>query len=429
MRNLLIAAGAAAMFMACGGTNNGSADGIVDNTKDYDMYTLGTPNTIYVDEQAPMDTLSYAAGLYFGLGLNLQSKSAELDMEIFRKHFDEILFAPNLDERLVYESKKYVRKFSNERYSNYSTIKRLNDISKTSKQDLPILYDEKYTREDVSRHFAVLMAGQMRQSYMPLNYYWMMQSFEKSLLFEDIMDADKCMDLKVGDAAMLMRKYNMQGLPNAMLENSRKWLADVATKEGVVMDICGGDTLYYKIHKAGNDRHPANNRDSVIFCYTLRNLNGALIESSQDIVRDAEVAIAEINADTALTDSERLEALANVERFLNPGSTLEGVKLKGVIQAMKYIGEGGVITVWMPSTLAYGKMLMDPILPNMAVAMTVSLSKVIPVTEQVLIKQPKRNEPMLRAGDATTPQAALPPKGTTPVKPLKPVKFSEYKTN
>ena len=427
MRNLLVAAGAAAMLVACGGANSGSSDSIVDNTKEYDMYALDTPNTIYVDEQAPMDTLSYAAGLYFGLGLNLQCKTADLDMDIFRKNFEEILFTPNLDERLAYESKKYIRKFSNERYSNYSTIKRLNGISKTSKQDLPVLYDEKYTREDVSRHFAVLMAGQMRQSYMPLNYYWMMQSFDKSLLLEDIMDADNCMDIKVGDAAMIIRMYHLKSLPKAMLENSRKWLANVATKEGVVMDICDGDTLYYKIQKRGNDRRPTNNRDSVIFRYTLRNLNGALIESSQDLIRDAEIAVAEINADTTLTNIERAEALVNAERFLNPGSTLEGVKLKGVIHAMKYIGEGGIITVWMPSTLAYGNMLMDPILPNMGVAMTVSLSKVIPVDEQVLVKQPKRNDPESGVSENKKSQPTASTKGMVPMKPMKPMKFSEHK--
>lgn len=81
----------------------------------------------------------------------------------------------------------------------------------------------------------------------------------------------------------------------------------------------------------------------------------------------------------------------------------------------------------MPSTLAYGNMLMDPILPNMGVAMTVSLSKVIPVDEQVLVKQPKRNDPESGVSVNKKSQPTASTKGMVPMKPMKPMKFSEQK--
>jgi len=124
-------------------------------------------------------------------------------------------------------------------------------------------------------------------------------------------------------------------------ENIRKadeFFAKTAKEEGVVTTDSG---LMYKIISNGNGNFPASERDTVTVNYKLTTVDGELIESSED------------NGPVTFPISD---------------------VIKGWVEGIQKIDEGGKIMLYVPSDLAYGDN--GPAGPNGALVFEVELVEV-----------------------------------------------------
>ena len=131
----------------------------------------------------------------------------------------------------------------------------------------------------------------------------------------------------------------------ALVENaeaSAKWLAEVEKQEGVIKSESG---LLYRIDREGTGAQATADSDKVEVNYEGKTREGKVFDSSY----------------------ERGESIS---------FPLNGV-IKGWTEGMKYVKEGGQITLWIPSELAYGERGAGAdIGPNEALEFKVELIKV-----------------------------------------------------
>lgn len=115
--------------------------------------------------------------------------------------------------------------------------------------------------------------------------------------------------------------YMNYGVHERIRKYEDKYLDDlVATADGVMRKPSG---LTYKVAKVGDmNKTPTNDRDTVAITYRATRLSGEEV----DVAAEREDTLR-----TALKDF-----------------------IPGLKEGMKLIGEGGDITLWLPSSMAYG---------------------------------------------------------------------------
>ena len=136
---------------------------------------------------------------------------------------------------------------------------------------------------------------------------------------EDVLKGGELMSFD--DGRMFLLSYMNYDVYERVRNYEEQYLADLAASDNAVVRANSG--LTYKVGELGDMGQMINSdRDTVAFTYRVTNMAGK------------EVDRAEERADTLRTQVGRLQ--------------------DGLREGVKLIGQGGKITLWIPSSMAYG---------------------------------------------------------------------------
>ena len=354
----------------------------VDNS----MYFDNSNKRVVEDATAEFDTLSYAVGMNFGLSLKFQSRGLTLNEEILLATLEEELSKESLDYDLMDENKELMNRFGKERLQPYTMAQFRKSISKQSDAvaEEVSLFDDEFTQERVSEMFGHDIAGVIVNAAYPLNMYWFRMAMHDCFAIESEVLTDSLLRLNMMQMRAGLKDYHMNQLPDYNAEASRKWLERISQQRGVNAMVVEGDTLYFRVDVAGNTVKPKGMNDTISISYDLYTRNGKLIESHAKREQALTKALEEAKA--AVVDTAKVKdmnAMMRVTQLTQQLKNLQNMRmpvskslLKGMQYAVQNVGEGGQITIWMPSSLAFGKMGNRAVSANDAVVMSVKLNEV-----------------------------------------------------
>lgn len=413
MKKILFSVVALAMLTACGGG-------------DRQMYFDNDSSRITNDPNAEFDTLSYAVGMNIGLGLSLQNKDMELINEIVHTTLAEELAKECVDYDLITENSRFMSRFSMERSRPYQMTKRMNAFVQTDCPDtltLPEIYNEEFTRENVSKSFGYDIATYIRRMALPVNIHWVLKAMEDATVVESPAQIDSLMAMPGSNVRPVMSNYATIVWPEYNAERTREWLNGVAAQDDVRQMIVEGDTLYYRIDVAGNGQKPQSLVDTVAFDYEVYTRSGMPVESTAQRMADLKYNLeqtktSDLFADTTMRNERMRQIEAQIERFENLRIPLKNSIIKGAQYAMQHVSVGGEITMWVPASLAYGARGNRVVGPNDGIVMRVKLNDLTVVDpEQAEVEQDGQKltpgQSNVKVIPATRPGKAI--TGTKPV--------------
>ena len=136
---------------------------------------------------------------------------------------------------------------------------------------------------------------------------------------EDVLKSTELMSFD--DGRMFLLSYMNYDVYERVRKYEEQYLSDLAASDNAVVRATSG--LTYKVGELGDMGLTINSdRDTVAFTYRVTNMAGK------------EVDRAEERADTLRTQVGRLQS--------------------GLREGVKLIGQGGKVTLWIPSSMAYG---------------------------------------------------------------------------
>lgn len=374
-----------------------------------DYYCRMANGEAYDDAQAEFDTMSYALGMNLGISVNVQQADMDLNADVIVDMLRKEALKTTIDNKATLLNTKHIAEFSSERVRPYMMRKQMTAHIETDRPDtiaMPVLYDETYSRDEVSKWFVADIANYIRSSQIPVNITWLVKGFEDSRAVNSIEEIDSIMALSTDEMRAALDPYFRVELPQKSQEASEAWLAEIATKPDVLPLAVGADTLYYRIDEPGGEVKPVSGRDTIALRFEMFTRRGTLVESTTQRGADRrdEVAkrIEKLQQDTVMDPvkrDEQIDALNNsVDFAYEPKIMLSRFTVRGAIEALKQVGEGGRITIWMPSSLAYGPRGNRAVLPNEAIVMSVRLVDVVPyVSTEAAKVRPQLVEPTLSA--------------------------------
>lgn len=366
------------------------------------LYCENPVSRLYNDPNAEMDTLSYAAGMNLGLVISLQNADFDLDSEAMIAILDKELQKSAADEEALEKYNAYLEEYSNERVRNFMMAKQANSRIVTDCPDtlsLPALYDETYTKERFAEAFGGMMSNVVRQQQLPVNLHWVYQAIRDAANVKTKEDINKFMRLEEQTLFTVMSGYMQKDLPEYTKELVAEWFERVSAQENVVamLDAKENKTgVYYRINHAGGDRKPVNDTDSIAVKYAVYSRNGKLLESNEMFVDNLKKQREQISNNQMIPDSMRQNYLkqidAEIENSVIRKLPLNRFMQKDVQEALKLVGNGGNITLWMDGVKALGYRASRIMPANEAVAINVELLDVKsvkptpkPVTNKITI--------------------------------------------
>lgn len=409
MKKIVCAIIVAASVVACGK---------VDNS----MYFDTSDKRVFEDATAEMDTLSYAVGMNLGLGLRYKPEGMDFNYEVLMDALKGELAKDVVDYNSLDENKALVKRFASERLQPYSLAKHVEKSradASANLDNMPIthtLYNEEFTRESVSVMYGRDMAYYIMIAAYPLNMHWFYTAMDEASKVEGQIIHDSLMRLSVRQMRGSIQNYHVRIHPEYIARTAREWLEDVAKQPNVnTMVIDEFDTLYFRVNKAGNGVKPRSLNDTISFSYDLYTRSGKLVESHTqraDMVREAlekeKAANAEPDGKSAARIQQLSDQLNSIENLRIPVSKS---LLKGLQYAVQNVGEGGEITVWMPSSLAFGERGNRVVHGHDAVVMNIHLKSVSygPTDEELaaMEEEAKRNTVKLPNGALFSPKQRI----------------------
>lgn len=372
MKKILFSAIALVMLTACGGG-------------DRQMYFDSNASRIYNDPNAEFDTLSYAVGMNVGLSLKLQNGDFELINDLIMETLEEELNKTEVDYDAVNANSRMMSRFSSERSRPYAMAKRMNAFVQTDRPDtltLPELYNEEFTREGMSECFGRDIATYVRRMAFPVNTYWMYKAFEDAEAVESHNEIDSVMVITLNDVRETISSYVTNDWKEYNAERTAEWLAGIAKKDGINTAEVDGETFYYRVDEAGDGRKPKSDLDTISYEYEVYTRVGAPVESTSRRIADLKYMREQTENDPMFADStmraQRLAQIdAQISKLENLRVTMGNTVMKGMKEAMSLVSVGGEITVWLPSTLAYGDRGNRAVGPNDGVVLRVKLKDVV----------------------------------------------------
>lgn len=369
----------------------------VDNS----FYFDSSDKRVVDDATAEFDTLSYAVGMNIGLGLKNQPSGLTFNKEALLSALSEELMKEGVDYQFLEENKERMNNFAKERMQPRAMAKFRNSLQQNTSNTANVvetpLFDDEFTEEGVSEMFGHDIAGYICTSAYPINIHWFRTAVNETFDTDTQILHDSLLRLSVMQMRSSLQRYHVEELPKYTAEASRKWLDYVAQQRGVNMMVVEGDTLYFRVDVAGNGVKPRSLNDTIALSYDLYTRGGKLIESlskREAIVREAlDKAKAEAADTTKVPDAKLSMRIAQLTKQLESVANLRmpisKAMLKGMQYAVQNVGEGGTITAWLPSSLAYGERGNRSVTPNEAVVMTVTLKEVSygPTDEELAAKK------------------------------------------
>lgn len=340
-------------------------------------------NRSYNNPAEALDTLSYAVGANVGMSLHFQPSGIKFDVEKLISTIETELSKEVADQEFIDKNGDLMKRFSTERLRPYTMAKMSAEINKGAfLPELPALYDDgDFTEDKVVSYFGVDVANYIRKSAFPINRHWVYEAMRKAFLIEDKTIIDESnLGINVQMLSQILGKYNREQRPEIKEQMARQWLANVSKQRGVEMMLVEGDTLYYRVDVAGNDVKPHSLRDTIGFSYVVYNQHGGLVESLEERLNYFREALTHAEADTTLTAEQRVQRIdlikAQIEANENLRIPVTDALVKGAMYGVRNVGEGGELTLWMPSSLAFGKMGNRFIAGNEGVVMSIKLKSV-----------------------------------------------------
>lgn len=286
------------------------------------------------NEPKELDTLSYAVGADLGLNLSLGMGDYNLDNDIVIENITDFYENGDLMGEDLQQVRQRMMEFQYMRLMPYFSAKRQRDMITTDMPDtlpaLPELYDETFTREDVSAMMGKNMGAYVKSLETDFDMYWLMAALNDGLKVDAHENIDSLMRISeeqmqktLTDFATRKREEAIAERERQLVENaeeSAKWLSEVEKKKGVQKTESG---LLYRIDREGTGAQATEDTDVVRVNYEGKTRTGKVFDSSY----------------------ERGEAIE---------FPLNGV-IRGWTEGMKLVKEGGQITLWIPSELAYGE--------------------------------------------------------------------------
>ena len=427
---------AATTMVACATDNSDSKDAneaatanSAKNTRPIvEMYFHPIGNNTSYDTNAEFDTLSYAVGVNYAMAMQGLYLEGGLDRDVFITNFNETVRVKDIDLDKMYRDIIDNREFQDACYTPYNRTKQRQSFAKRMNPDsimeAPVLFAEGFDIEPTSATLGRHMANQLRIMNLPVNLYWVEEAFEDVKNVDNVTTADSHLDISVMQMVDMYRGYIPSQVSNTMKEHSNEWLANVAKQKDVVELFENGmnSPIYYRIDKKGNDRCPVDTRDSIAIDYTLYSCHGILIESKDERVASIERQIERVKNSAEFTDDIRETYIANMEAQLemakNVTTTAGGFFHNVISKCLPNIGEGGMITIWMPADYAPSLAISSRGLayPNEGIVINIELFSVTPVAEQV------KKMPTPLSKDALKPRVNQKVSSTQAGKPIAPQK-------
>ncbi|MBQ6940240.1 MAG: FKBP-type peptidyl-prolyl cis-trans isomerase [Alistipes sp.] len=302
------------------------------------------------------DSISYCIGANVGLSVKFSVEELQLDQADVLASVKEFIANGDINSDEFMNNMQQLQMFQ---YNKFMPYMYAAEAHKNSERPdtlpaLPQLYDETYTRENVSRWIGQTMAGNVVALKEELNLDQVEHGMQDGLKVEDIEKMDEvlkitqeqmnplfeAMDKKMREKA----EAELKSIAETNAKASAEWLAEVEKQEGVQKTESG---LLYRIDREGKGKRATKDEDIVKVDYEGRTREGRIFDSSY----------------------ERGQAIE---------FPLNGV-IKGWTEGMKLVKAGGQITLWIPAELAYGERgAGQDIGPNEALEFTVELHEVNP---------------------------------------------------
>lgn len=281
-----------------------------------------------------IDSLSYAIGADLGLNLSLGMKDFDLDREIVIANIKEFYKNGDVEGEEIKEVRNQMMQYQYTVLMPYMYAKRAQDMLGSDQPDtlpaLPELFNEEYTRENVSTMMGKNMGAAVKGVDADINMKHVLMAIEDAKRVEEPVHIDSLMRLTQEQMQSVFQRHaeNMRAKAQAerekaLVENAKlsdEWLAEVEKQEGVQKTESG---LLYRIDREGDGAQATADTDVVLVNYEGKNRAGKVFDSSY----------------------EREEPIS---------FPLNGV-IKGWTEGMKLVKAGGQITLWIPSVLAYGE--------------------------------------------------------------------------
>jgi FKBP-type peptidyl-prolyl cis-trans isomerase len=230
--------------------------------------------------------------------------------------------------------------------------------------ELPELFNEEFTKADMTK----ILGSQMGASLIGvdgLNMGWLFKGFNDAMSIDkkELEELDNTAAMEKMESYLLLTTAEMQQemmtLQKEMMEKQRaeqqkkaeeaktasaEWLKKIEKQKGVKKTESG---LLYRIDRVGNDVFATADTDTVEVNYEGKTREGKIFDSSYERGESISFALNRV--------------------------------IKGWTEGMKLVGEGGQITLWIPSDMAYGERgAGQDIGPNEALEFKVELIKVTP---------------------------------------------------
>lgn len=338
------------------------------------------------DAAAQLDTLSYAIGADMGLSLHLNLSGIDFDMERLKAGIrDRVNGKAAVSDE---EAETYVNEFLRNNYQAYRMAQYRNEKAAAEAAEgaeaelveLPELFDETYTRDDVSYRFGINVADNVAKTGAPINLHWFLVALDdaQNATIETI---DETLAITQEQLMGSLMHYYQEEVPARNAELSEKWIEEVKTHKDVKQTESG---LLYRINNPGGKKFATDSlsRDVVRVKYEGKTRTGKVFDSSYERVDEIRKRIAEVDNDTTMTQEQKKSQKEMLQQQLERTETVEfplNAVIPGWTEGMKLVGEGGCITLWIPSNLAYGpRGAGRDIGPNEALVFNVVLVEVKP---------------------------------------------------
>ena len=316
-----------------------------------------------------MNKRSYALGANMGMSVNLQFGDMEFDANAIKDAIIEFYLNGDREDEKFMENNMKFQQFIYTRYFPYMQAKQSRDAFEKGGMteempELPELYNEEFTKADITN----ILGSQMGASLIDvdgLNMGWLFKGFNDAMQInrDELAEMDPEAGQQKMDSYLLVSTADLQQelmtLQREMMEKQRaeqqkkaeeaktasaEWLKKIEKKEGVKKTESG---LLYRIDREGNDVFATADTDTVEVNYEGKTREGKVFDS-------------------------RYERGESISFALNR-------VIRGWTEGMKLVGEGGQITLWIPSDMAYGERgAGQDIGPNEALEFKVELIKVTP---------------------------------------------------
>ena len=366
MKKFIFAMGVIAMSlttMACN-SQNSKMQVIQDDiahieriTKDMDLEEL----------RAEADRRSYTLGAQMGIAANFQFADFDLNHKKLKDAIVDFYVNGDVESEEFAQNNMKFQTFIYTKFMPYMQAKRTYDAMVDANvteglPEVPELYSEEFTKDFVTETLGAQMAATLLQLD-GISMGWVFKGFNDAVCIEEqtpeamgaalILTMEEIQEEFMAIQMEMMAKAQAEAAKRAEEARikaeeakvaSAEWLAEIEKMEGVVKTESG---LLYRIDREGTGAFATTDKDTVEVNYEGKTRDGNIFDSSY----------------------ERGESIS---------FALNGV-IRGWTEGMKYVAEGGQITLWIPSELAYGERgAGENIGANEALEFKVELIKVTP---------------------------------------------------